>query len=68
MNKEDVLRVFNNEIIELPNKSNVSADDFAEVFADAPTKPTYTDLMGIDGGTKGYKNFFDQCKAEGILV
>jgi hypothetical protein len=68
MTKNDVISIFNDDIIILPNGSSVSAEDFAEVFTDAPGNPSYNDLLTIDGGTKGYKEFLDKCKAKGILI
>ena len=47
---------------------------FEQKFASASENPTYTELMVIDGYVDennqgmGYKNFFDKCKVEGILL
>lgn len=56
------------EFIILPGGSRVDAEFFADLFSAAPSNPTYDDLVAIDGGDKGYIPFFDQCKAEGILI
>ena len=67
----DVRQIFNiaeeDDFLVLPNKSTVRIEKFAELFSSAPAKPKYEDLLNIDANTKGYREFFDQCKAEGIL-
>ena len=71
MTSDDVKRVFkifDDDIIILPCTATVSINNFAIRFALAPSNPTYEDLMQIDAGEKGYKDFFDKCKADGILV
>lgn len=46
---------------------NVSVDiaKFKEVFGNENI--TYNNLIRIDNGDRGYKNFFNRCKAQGIL-
>lgn len=72
MTKTDVENVFKNKIsvgrIDLGGGVTVDVDVFALLFANAPANPLYNDLMQIDNGKMGYKPFFDQCKAEGILI
>lgn len=73
MTSVDVYTVFKPHImddqIDIGDAQFVSVDFFTMLFASAssPT-PTYQELITIDGGTKGYKNFFDQCKSEGLIV
>lgn len=74
MNKDDVQRIFKTDLIDLPNGASVSAEGFALAFREAPSNPSYDDLKSIDGYIDkenqgmGYKKFFDQCKADGILL
>ncbi len=55
-------------VFNITNYSQCTADDFAEVFKNAPENPTYDDLMLIDNGVLGFKEFLDKCKIEGILI
>jgi hypothetical protein len=55
------------DTIGLSDGSTVPVDFFASLFAGASDTPTYQELVDIDGGTKGYIPFFDECKVEGIL-
>jgi len=56
------------------NGSFIEIEKFAEIFKGIPENPTYNDFISIDGYVNdenhgmGYKDFFDQCKAEGILL
>lgn len=72
MEKKDVEIIFKEKItfgrIILPDKSFVEVDFFTWLFKDAPSHPTYAELVEIDGGLKGYIPFFDECKKEGVLV
>lgn len=68
MTEQDAINLFGTDVINLPSKSQISVADFALLFKDAPSTPTYDDLIRIDAGRLGYKLFFDQCKAEGILT
>lgn len=71
MTSENVQTVFATkiigDIINLPNGSFVDVESFVILFADAPSDPTYNDLVEIDGGNLGYIPFFDQCKDDGLL-
>lgn len=74
MTKETVMTVLAakisqgvDDVIRLPDGSEVDVDFFASLFSSASDDPTYAELIDIDGGTRGYKPFFDACKAEGIL-
>jgi len=83
MDKENVLTIFDkyitNNIIPdstgqlndvaimgIGNEQTVNVDFFVSIFGDA--EATYDSLCSIDAGEKGYKDFFDLCKTEGILV
>lgn len=76
MTVEQVREIFAVKItgdkIALNETDAITVEKFSELFADA--EPTYTGLIAVDGYVdetntgKGYKNFFDQCKAEGILL
>jgi hypothetical protein len=66
LNVDDIKATFG-ERIELEN-GYISAEDFANIFFDAASM-SYADLITSDAnGERGYKNFFDKCKVEGILV
>lgn len=71
MTEIDVRGIFASKIkgdeIKLLGGSTVEVETFAGIFADAPSSPTYNDLMIIDTDTRGYKPFFDECKNEGVL-
>ena len=71
MTETDVITVFATKIkngsIDLGGGVTVEIEVFATLFADAPSNPTYDNLMRIDDERMGYKPFFDRCKAEGIL-
>jgi hypothetical protein len=47
-------------------KLAVEISTFVELFASV-TEPTYDNLVAADGGTMGYKPYFDQWKAEGLV-
>lgn len=72
MTHEDIKRVFaphvSGEDLLIGNGQAVSIDFFGMLFGEASPTPTYVELMAIDGGTRGYSGFFDQCKTEGILI
>jgi len=42
----------------------VNINTFSSIFKGAKT---YEEFIEIDNGKKGYKEFFDKCKDEGIL-
>ena len=71
MTTQDVVRMFllNDELdqIRISEYAYVSAHKFAELFASAPTEPSYQDLMDVDGGVMGYAQFLESCKNKGIL-
>lgn len=72
MDKISFLNVFisnsdKNPDVILPNGATVPADKFFEIF-EAVETVNYNNLMVIDNNELGYKDFFDQCKAEGIFV
>jgi len=67
MKEEDVIRVFGEATLLLPSGSTVPAFVFAQLFKDAGSDPTYVNLVDLDGGKLGYKDFFDKCKEQGIL-
>lgn len=70
MTDEQVKQVFASKIdsndIRLDDQTWVSVDVFTENFASA--EPTYSSMVTIDAGIKGYKPFLDACKDEGILI
>ena len=83
MNKENALAIFgkyitNNiipdstgqlndvAIMEIGNEQTIDVDFFVSIFGEAEV--TYDSLCAIDAGEKGYKDFFDLCKTEGLLV
>lgn len=57
--------ILNDIYIDLQNGSIVRIETFVNMFN---ANPTYANLIAIDGGIKGYEDFFGLCKAEGILV
>ena len=57
-----------NSTLNLPNDQTVNTDFFVNLFKDVPARPSYEDLILIDGGNLGYKDFFDRCKLDGILL
>lgn len=66
---QDIISVFGNKIIEndimLTENRSVSLSTFAAMF---PVELTYNSLINHDPeDKKGYRWFFDKCKAEGIL-
>jgi len=68
MNIEDIQLTFGvDDLIKLPSGNVVKVERFQELFKEANKKPTYNELIIIDGGKKGYKDFFNECKEQGIL-
>ena len=67
MTKEQAESIFG-LTIQLNPVCVVSAENFSEVFSEASGQPNYNELIQLDGGVKGYKDFFDKCKLEGILI
>lgn len=69
MTRETVLSVFApaiiGEEIALGNGVTVAVDTFAALFADA--EPTFASLSQADAGIRGYADFLERCKAQGIL-
>jgi len=53
------------ETILLPNDARVDISVFCDIFANVVA--TYTELMTVDNGEKGYKLFFDHYKENGSL-
>lgn len=45
---------------------SVDFDEFEIIFGGVETN-SYDSFLEIDGDRQGFKSFFDQCKAEGIL-
>lgn len=66
MTIEDVKNIFAPYVygdeISIGSGQFVSIDFFVTLFGGASASPTYEELMVIDGGTKGYAAFFDQCR------
>ena len=69
MTEDDVRTVFGlkSDTIKINGNVIVDVSVFASLFKDAPTNPTYDDLIEIDGGRLGYIPFLDELKDEGIL-
>lgn len=72
MTRDDVLTVFapkiSDGVMQIGDGQYVDVDTFVSLFSDAPSSPTYTDLVAIDRSQDyGYTPFFDECKAEGLL-
>lgn len=72
MTVQDVQTVFkphvNDETLNIGDGQTVSIDFFVVLFGSASSLPTYAELTAIDGGTRGYDSFFDQCKSEGLIL
>ena len=65
MNMREIFKkfIFGSWLI-LPDGQSVSLDTFQEMFGEAKT---YHEFVAVDGGTKGYKEFFDHCQEQGVL-
>lgn len=62
--------IFKNKIVEdtilLPGGATVVVETFTTLFSSVESN-LYADFIAVDNGQMGYKDFFDQCKAEEIL-
>jgi hypothetical protein len=71
MTEDKVREIFHSKITEdkiiLAIGQFISVSDFAALFISVPTG-NYEGFMSVDNNEMGYKAFFDQCKAEGILL
>ena len=63
-------------LVVMPNNVIVPIETFEKIFADVADNPTYENMMEIndlgldeEGNPKerGYSEFLNQCKSEGIL-
>ena len=57
MGFDNSIKIYANQI--------VSIDKFLNLFGNVSL--TYDDLISFDNGVMNYKNFFDQCKEDGVL-
>lgn len=74
MTKTEVKKIFESKIVvfEEPIGEAIMIDDFQAVPVDAfvlmfNVPATYESLKTKDAGKMGYGDFFDKCRAEGIL-
>lgn len=49
------------------NNWTIETEDFLQIFQGAFPNPTYTKLMEIDKGKKGYQDYFDYLLEKGKL-
>lgn len=60
-----------NGVVVMPNKSVVPYDKFKKIFYSVKDNPTYENMMEIntleDEKERGYSEFLNQCKEQGIL-
>lgn len=67
MTDKDVIQIFGDRDIQIDKFVSIPTYKFAEIFKEAPSKPTYDDLIKIDNGKLGYERFLKRCKEKGIL-
>ena len=63
----DNVREMFGDVIQLSQYCFITAEDFFEIFKEVNDPKSYDEYVAIDGGVKGYKDFFDKYKQKGIL-
>ena len=53
--------------INITNGVTIHVDVFQELFQSV-SEPSYDAFCAVDGGVKGYNEFFDKCKNKGVLT
>ncbi|EGL83741.1 hypothetical protein CathTA2_0708 [Caldalkalibacillus thermarum TA2.A1] len=66
MTLENVREIFG-DTIQLSKYCFICAEDFWEIFKSVNDPYSYDEYTAIDNGEKGYKEFLDRCKEEGLL-